>query len=151
MNKELKEVLEIYVKIFKATILFYAKKYPNTKTGTDTLSNSDIVNDMKFNIDDSKLSISIYNYYSKIEQGSPVGTIVPTSDLISWVKKKKIKFRNLSVNGTVSMIQNSIHMKGISKRPIFSLAYEATSKYIDEELNKWLESITNKIIIKNLK
>ena len=150
MNKELEQILKIYVELFRSTLLYYARKFVNTKTGTDTLSDSDIINDMKFNIEDGKLSISIYNYWKNIEQGSPTGTVVPISDLINWAKKKKINGR-LSVNTFAKLAARSIKLKGISKRPIFTIAYDETSKYIDEEINNYVDSITNKIIIKNLK
>jgi len=150
MNKELEQIFKIYIELFKSTLLYYARKYVNTKTNTDTLSNSDIIKDMKLNVEDGRLSISIYNYWTNIEQGSPVGTIVPHSELIKWVKKKKIN-NNLSVNTFAKLAARSIKLKGISKRPIFSLAYDSTSKYIDEELNKYVDKITDQILIKNLK
>lgn len=155
MNKELDLILKQFVNIFKSTLLYYAKQYPNSKTGKDTLSNSDILKDMKFDITDGKLSIQIYSYWTNIENGSQVGTIVPLSDLINWIKKKRNNRNNkgqfTNINQFALMMQRSIKMKGIKKRPIFSIAYDESSKFIDEELNKYVNKITDQIIIKSLK
>lgn len=151
----LNEILNQFVNIFKSTLKYYAKQYPNTKTNKDTLSNSDILKDMKFDVSDGKLSIQIYSYWTRIENGSPVGTDVPISDLINWIKKKKNnrnrKGQFTNVNQFALMMKRSIKRYGISKRPIFSISYDETSKFFDEELNKYVDKITDQIIIKNLK
>ncbi len=151
---ELEKILNEFAIAFKASVMFYAEKYKNTKTNTDTLSNSDIVKNLKVGIENERLVISIYDYWQYIESGRKVGEkMVPISVLIDWIKRKKILGRNkkgqfISVNNLAWAIAKSIQLKGISKRPIFTEAYNETSKEFDKKLNIYIDSITKSILLR---
>lgn len=150
----LETILNDFAEAFKLAVLYYCTVYKNVKVNKDTLSNSDIVNKMKIQVEDDKLSISIFNYYSYIESGRKVGAkLIPLKNIIEWIKAKKIQGRNkkgqfISVNSLAWAIVKSIQNKGISPRPIFSKAYDEVSKEFDKKLNVYVNSIVDSILIK---
>ena len=148
--KNINLLLLNFFTLYKNTLnsLSNLKPYLNQKTFTNTLKDSDIFKDLKADIRDEKLVISIYDYWEDIENGRAKGvTPVSLSVLIDWIKRKNIKpYNNISINQLAFLIQRGIYRDGIKGRPIFSKAYEINSKKFNEELNKLINETVNEMI-----
>lgn len=148
-------LLTQFAEIFIETANIYAKFYVNKKTGTDTLSDSELLKSLKYNVENEKLSISVLSYWQYIESGRKIGAKgIPLDVLIKWIKKKRIVGRNkktgrfITVTSLAFIFQQSIKTKGISKRPFLTEAYKESSKEFDKKLNGFIDSISKDIILK---
>lgn len=111
----------------------------NTKVNVNTLIDSDIYNDIEFNLDKDNLdiiNIMINDYINNIESGRKAGaSFIPIEVLAEWASKKNIT----NDNNVIYAIQQSIHKEGIPARPIMKFAEEE----IDKHINDWLNNIFN--------
>lgn len=86
------------------------------------------------------------NYYADyLDRGrKPRARKIPINILITWVKKKKLQFRNkkngkfISQNSTAFIIQNSIYKKGIKGRnfiqPAITAGEQKMELYLDNDV-----------------
>ncbi len=150
LGGEINLLLNEFGKLFKVSAEYYAAKYINTKVGKDTLSDSDLLKNMKVEVENERLVISIASYYRYIESGRKVGAKgIPTSVLITWLNKKKIVPRSgMSINSLAFIIQRSIVKKGISKRPFLTEAYKEASKEFDKKLNGLINAVLDDVLIR---
>lgn len=154
---EINLILNDFANTFIKAAHLYAAKYLNKKTGKDTLSNSELLKSLKTEVKDERLIISVLDYWVFVESGRKIGAKgIPLSVLIDWIKKNQIKGRNkkgqfISINSLAFIIQKSIKMKGISKRPFLTEAYNATIEEFDKKLDDVVSSIVNDILIRFIK
>jgi hypothetical protein len=152
MEAFVKEVLEEFVEIFKEAALYYAKVYKN-KQGKDTLSDSDIVRDMKAQVTDDGLSIEVYNYYIYIRDGRKPNSRMPNfSAILNWIKRKRIKGRNkkgqfISDNSLAWAICKGIAKNGILARPFLNDAYYEASGIFNERFNEEMNKVVDNLLI----
>lgn len=152
ISSEINIILNDFGNTFKKSAEFYAAKYVNSKTGKDTLSNSDLLKSLKVEVKDERLVISVYEYYKFVESGRKVGAKgIPTSVIIDWLKRKNIKPNGISINSLAFIIQRSIKLNGISKRPFLTEAYNETLKIFDDKLDKLIDDLTKDILIRFIK
>jgi len=145
-NNVLNDIQEAIARIaFEAVraiqYIMESEKGINDKVNANTLVDSDIYNQIEYNVDDKFLiDILINSYIDNIESGrKPFAKRVPIEDLIIWCNKKGIQ----AGNGIVYAIQDSIYKFGISPRPIMVYAFERW----DEMWNQsWADEITNEIL-----
>lgn len=106
----------------------------NKKTGTNTLINSNIYNDLEANVEDLELiKFLIHDYYVYIENGRSSGSWPPPQVIAEWCQRKGIP----SDNSTVYLICKSIYEKGIKPRPFLDEGWE----FIDEFWDTWSDEI----------
>lgn len=160
LSGQINILLQEFGNLFKATAKVYASRYYNDKVGRDTLSNSDLLNDMKVEVKDERLVISIYSYFQYVESGRKVGAKpIPFDVLLEWVRKNNIKPRASSngklntnnyayINQMVWAMRASIVKTGISPRPFLTGAFEEASKEFDTKLNGLVDDITKDILIR---
>ena len=158
MGDGLSILLNEFANTYREAVYMFAKEYANAKTGKDTLSNSDIVKNMKVEVNENnELSISLYNYFINIETGRKKGSSYPNFDaILAWMKKKNIKPRNrtngrfikkkeMTTNELAWLIVRAIKRDGISPRPIFTkafyLAYDKFDKSFDDLLNQQIDKL----------
>jgi hypothetical protein len=143
-------ILENFGKLFKDTAKVFTSKYYNPKVGRDTLSTSDLLNDLKVDVKDERLVISVYSYYQYIESGRKIGAKqIPLDVIIQWIKKNNITpNKGMSINALAWAIVTSIKKVGIEPRPFLTMAYKASSIEFDKQINGVIDSITNDILIK---
>jgi len=149
LEGEINIILKEFGDLFIEAAKFYAAKYINKKTGTDTLSNSELMKNIKVKVEDERLVILVADYYRWIESGRKVGAKgIPISVLIDWIRRKKIKSSGVSINQLAFMIQRSIKKTGISKRPFLTQAYNEASKEFDKKLNGVIDSVMKDVLIR---
>ena len=106
----------------------------NPKTGTNTLVDSNIYNDLVADVKDLELiQFLIHDYYVYIESGRSAGSFPPPQVIAEWCQRKGIP----SDNSTVYAICKSIYEKGIKPRPFLDEAWE----FIDEYWDTWADEI----------
>jgi len=112
----------------------------NEKTGTNTLIDSDIYNELEIDIHDTSIiDVFVNGYIDAIESGrKPYAKRVPIQDLIVWCNKKGIQ----ASNGIVYAIQDSIYKNGIKARPIMIYVFEEWDKMWED----WSEELINEIL-----
>jgi hypothetical protein len=109
----------------------------NAKTGTNTLVDSDIYNQIGIDIDNIELiNILVNGYIDYIESGRKPGTWVPIQVLIEWAGKKGLP----TSNKFIYSVQRSIFNEGINPRPIMDKVFELWDEYWDKE---WADNIFN--------
>ena len=149
LEGEINLILKEFGDMFKEAAKFFAAKYVNPKTGTDTLSDSELMRSMKIEVEDERLVISVADYYRWIESGRRVGAKgIPISVLVDWIKRKRIQPSGVSINQLAFMIQRSIKKTGISKRPFLTEAYNYASKEFDEKLNGVINAVLDDVLIR---
>lgn len=155
ISSQINIILQDFANVFIKAAHVYAAFYLNKKTGKDTLSQSDVLKSLKAEVHDEKLIISVFSYWQYIESGRKIGAKgIPLDVLIKWIKKNKIIGRNkktgrfISVNSLAFIIQKSIKLKGISKRPFLTEAYDETVKIFNDKLNLAINDLTKDIIIR---
>src|SRR6478735_7246536 len=144
-------ILKRFRELYLITLKNYAKlsDFYNNKINKDTLSNSDIIKNLKIDTKDEKLIISLFSYYQYIESGRKKGVKgIPISVLIDFIKSKNIKPNNISVNQLAFIFQKSIKEKGIKPRKIFTTSYKVTEQLWEKEFNITLDNIIKDIIFK---
>jgi hypothetical protein len=154
-RQDINYLLNEFGKVYKEAVLFYAGYYVNRKTGKDTLSESEIVEGMKIEVNDNnELSISLFNYFLYIETGRKKGAKgVPPEAILDWVKRKRLHGIDKTTKKVISddafvwLIINAIKRDGISPRPIFSKAFELAYKEFDNSLNDVLNKMIDEMVI----
>lgn len=115
----------------------------NSKTGTNTLRDSDIYRQLKVlasNDGDLVYDLMVNQYIDYIENGRRAGAKwPPVEPIVNWCRKKGIP----TDNSTVFLIRRSIAENGIKPRKIFDEAFRQMDKAFDE---KWSETLYDKII-----
>lgn len=114
----------------------------NSKTGTNTLRDSDIYRQLKVlasNDGDLVYDLMVNQYIDYIENGRRAGAKwPPVEPIVNWCRKKGIP----TDNSTVFLIRRSIAENGIKPRKIFDEAFRQMDKAFDE---KWSETLYDKI------
>lgn len=129
----------------------------NSKTGTNTLHNSNIYKEMEFNTDPEKgmVNILINSYFEYIDMGrmshaevktgnfTPMknGGFPPLNVLRDWAQRKGIP----TDNRTLYLIGRSIAEEGIRPRPVFSYAWRDLEDMLPEYLDKLFEVIISEL------
>jgi len=141
--------------LYKQTLNILSNQgfYLNQKTFTNTLKDSDIFKNLKGDVRDEELTISIYKYYINIEIGRKKGAKQPPlSVILNWIKQKNIIPKNgISINSLAFLIARAIKRDGIKPRPIFSKAYEIASDKWNKELNDLINETIDDLITVKLK
>ena len=152
-SAQIEAILNSFGDIFLKAAKLYAAKYINTKTGKDTLSDSDIMRNLKVEVNEERLVISVSDYYRYIESGRKVGAKgIPLSVLVKWIKEKNIKPNgNISINSLAFLIQRSIKKTGISKRPFLTMAYKEAGKELEKQINEMIDDVMKDTLIKFVK
>ena len=163
-NDKIGELLNDFANTYREAVYMFAKEFRNTKTGKDTLSNSDVVKNMKVEVNsNNELSISLYNYFINIETGRKKGSSYPNFDaILAWMKKNNIKPRNrtngrfvskkvMTTNELAWLIVRAIQRDGISPRPIFTKAFYLAYDKFDKEFDDLLNEQIDKLIINFIK
>lgn len=158
LEGEINLILNEFGTMFKKSAELYATKYLNKKTGKDTLTNSDLLKKLKVEVKDERLVISVLDYWIYVESGRKIGAKnIPLSVLVDWIKKNRIQGRDkksgrfIKVNTLAFIFQRSIKIKGISKRPFLTEAYNSTILEFDKKLDGVIDSILDDILIKFIK
>lgn len=116
----------------------------NSKTGTNTLKDSDIYKELKVlarKDGDLVYDLMVNQYIDYIENGRRAGAKwPPTKAIEDWYKKK---FHRMPTNSTLFLIRRSIAEQGIRPRKIFDAVFERLDKTFDD---KWSDDIFNLII-----
>lgn len=108
----------------------------NAKTGTNTLIDSNLYNDMVADVKDLELiQFLIHDYYIYVESGRKQGSFPPPHVIAEWCARKGIP----NDNRTVYAICNSIYIEGIKPRPFLDEAWDV----IDDYWDSWAEDIFN--------
>lgn len=114
----------------------------NSKTGTNTLRDSDIYRQLKVlarNDGDLVYDLMVNQYIEYIENGRRAGAKwPPVEPIVNWCRKKGIP----TDNSTVFLIRRSIAENGIKPRKIFDEAFRRMDKAFE---NEWSETLYNKI------
>jgi hypothetical protein len=149
-DAEIEIILREFIALFKKSILIYANFYKNKKTGKDTLSDSDLVKNLKIEIRDERLVVSVAQYLIFIENGRQKGKFAPVSSILLWMKEKNIrpKDNSMTINQLAFLLNRSIKELGISKRPFMSKAFENASKQLDKKINGYASAIANDLLIR---
>jgi len=155
-------ILNEFANEFRIASKYYASKHLNSK-GKDSLSNSNVLNDMITDVKNGKLTISLYRYIGAIETGRAIGKKgVPISVLVKWIKRNNIKPRSFakgkkgqfikitpqSINGLAWIIQRAIKQKGIKPRPFLSQAYKYTVNLFDARIDNFLNEFAKEVLFK---
>ena len=117
----------------------------NDKTGTNTLINSNLYNDLVFeaNPDNELVLILINNYYVYVEGGRSVGAKWPPVNVIAdWAARKGLPTNN----GFIFLVCRSIVEKGISPRPFMGEAMDMLEAYYETWADNVFEEIMSGII-----
>ena len=118
-----------------------SEKGVNPKVGVNTLVNSDLFNQLDYNVDDIEVvNLLVNDYIQYIESGRSPGSWPPPQAIASWCQRKGLP----SDNGTVYIICRSIYEHGIAPRPIFDGAggvWEMVDRYWDD----WADMVFNTI------
>lgn len=148
-SAQIEVILNEFIVLFKKSILIYANFYKNTKTGKDTLTDSDLVKNLKIDIKDERLVVSIAQYLIFIENGRKKGKYAPVSAILRWMNEKgKRPKGNMTVNQLAFLLNRSIKNLGISKRPFMTKAFENASKQFDKKINGFVNAIADDLLIR---
>lgn len=147
---QIEVLLKTFGEIFITAAKLNASKYTNNKTGKDTLSDSDLMKNLKVQVTDERLVISVSDYYRYIESGRKIGAKgIPVSVLVKWIKEKNIRpYGDITVNQLAFIIQKSIKKSGISKRPFLTAAYKEASIELEKQIGEMINSIMKDTLIK---
>ena len=120
----------------------------NNKTGTNTLSGSNLYKEIETKSEDDFTFHLYYNFYAEyVERGRPSvdddPTIkkVPVGAIIEWMKRKL----HTSDARVAFAIRESIYKKGITGRPILVSFQENIDKAFDKWASMIIESILSDI------
>ncbi len=159
---EIDLILQEFANEFRIAAKYYATQNLNSK-GKDSLSNSNVLNDMITTVKDNKLTISLYKYIGAIETGRPIGYKgVPTDVLIKWIKRNNIKPRSYkkgkkgqfvkvtptSINQLAFLIQRGIKKNGIKPRPFISRAYSSTVSLFNARIDNYINDFAKDVLFK---
>lgn len=99
-----------------------------------------------------QVSISLLDYWKRVEYGTQPGTIVDRKDLEKWIRVKRVVPRPLN-NGKLPttqqlayLIQHKIYEQGIEERPLF----EMTLEEVWNDFNARIEQAVTRDIEQNL-
>lgn len=121
--------------------LIKASRQHNKKR--NDLSASNLVESINYKISPEGIEIIANSYWENIEFGSPIGTVVPYSDLYFWAKRYQIKpYAGIDFNTMIWLIRAAIRRKGIRARPFI----ESALNIADLNLNPFLDEFTSKAI-----
>jgi len=137
MNKiEHKELYKVLRKIGAESVAFLTQILSeNDHRATGNLIKSldyDVVKD----VDTLLLKLTGADYFKYVDNGRKPGKQPPTKPILSWIKHKHIKFKNMSDNQAAFIVARSIGKNGI--KPL-----HATDKLITNILQKKSELLAN--------
>lgn len=136
---EIYKQLKIMGEEVKAIIMsvMASDKGINKKVKKNTLVNSDIYNDIEYDVKDSELiNILVNDYIDYIERGRSPGTYPPPLVIAKWCERKGLP----TDNSTVFLICRSIYKKGIAPRPIFD-GKNGVFDEVDKHIDSWTDEI----------
>lgn len=115
----------------------------NSKTGTNTLTNSNIYNTLSVratNNGDLIFDIILNDYLIYIENGRRKGAAMPpVAPIVEWCKKKGIP----TDNSTIFLIRRAISRDGVRPRPFLAKVFEEVDREWDDNL---ADNLFNKIM-----
>lgn len=131
----------------------------NPRTGTNTLEGSDLEKSINVAPTDNGIVLQIASYWSHIALGWERTGRYPNTfhkfvqNLNEWVRKKNIRFGNLTQNQIVWIVLKKIWTHGIKPRPFMVYDDEgdltkmlpALEDYIDKWFDQLFESIINEL------
>lgn len=128
----------------------------NKRTGTNTLVDSDLYRSVDVKADnDNELVFSILQHWEYVVLGwKHTGRFPGTRDqflenLRDWVRRKGIRFGNMTQTQIVYAIYRNINMEGISARPF--ITYDpnedpaAILPFLDDFFTKWADEVFEEI------
>lgn len=143
-KEQLKKHIEVLGTLFKMALqqVMDSPIGINDKIGKNTLSNSNLYNQIDVQVEDINLvNVLVKHYIEFVESGrKPLTKKVPISVLNEWCIRKGIN----NDNSTLFKIQNSIYTKGISPRPIINDSFEE----LDNIFNSWSDELFEMLIDK---
>lgn len=120
----------------------------NTKVNKNTLKNSELYNDIQYQIDlnDNPMINMLFNHYLEyIELGRPpeYGKWPPINVIINWMQRKHIAPRNGTIKQVAFLIARAIWRDGYDARPVLANLIEKAEKEWDD---KWADRLFQGII-----
>ncbi len=137
----MKEELDLLLLQIKRCVQFIMEsdKGINDKTGTNTLVDSDIYNQLEISEENGEIiTLLINDYIDYIESGTPPGVWVSSDVIVRWAARKGIP----TDNDTIWKILNSIYVYGISARPIMDEALNKIDESIFDYFDSMFETLT---------
>lgn len=120
----------------------------NEKTGTNTLVDSDLYNniDYKWREEGNKIIMdTVFNFYIVYinwERPKNYGKMPPIDAIVKWMKKKNIVPNNKSVRSVAYLIARAIQRDGHKARPVLNMLFEKSESLWD---NLWAERLFDAI------
>lgn len=128
----------------------------NPKTGTNTLQGSELEKSIKVNVVEDGIALQIADYWEFVSRGwKRTGRYPGTmSDFVNnvdnWVKRKGIKFGDMSQASMVFIIIRNIIENGIKARPFMVYDDDGDLTKMIPELNdyidKWFDTLFDGIM-----
>ena len=128
----------------------------NPKTGTNTLQGSELEKSIKVNVVEDGIALQIADYWEFVSRGwKRTGRYPGTmSDFVNnvdnWVKRKGIKFGDMSQASMVFIIIRNIIENGIKARPFMIYDDDGDLTKMIPELNdyidKWFDTLFDGIM-----
>jgi hypothetical protein len=139
--KDIEEQIRVIAEEAKGIIMavLSSDKGINKKVGVNTLVDSNLFNELSYNIDDIEvITLLVNDYIQYIESGRKSGTYPPPHVIAEWCQRKGLP----SDNGTVYLICRSIYENGIPARPIFEGA-DGVWEIVDRYWDDWADMVFN--------
>jgi len=154
---ELKEALQELADEMKKMLEDRIQRYGvNPRTGSNTLEGSDLQKSIEITTTENGVALSINAYWEFISRGwKRTGNYNGTfhqfvQNLNEWVRKKNIRFGNMSQNQIVWAVLNNIWNNGIKARPFMVYTDDGDlTKMIpelDAYIDKWFDTLFEAII-----
>ena len=128
----------------------------NPKTGTNTLQGSELEKSIQVNVVDDGIVLQIADYWEFVSRGwkrtgrypGTMNRFVKNVD--DWVRRKGIRFGNMSQASIVFIIIRNIMENGLKSRPFMVYDEEGDLTKMIPELNyymdKWFETLFDSIM-----
>lgn len=128
----------------------------NPKTGTNTLEGSELQKSLKVNPIENGIELQIADYWEYVSLGwrrthrfaGTMNQFIRNVD--DWVRRKGIRFGNMSQSQIVYIIIRNIMENGLKARPFMVYEPEGDLTVMIPELNaymdKWFEDLFDKIM-----
>ena len=152
LHKALQELADKVKEIVELRIRRYGV---NPRTGSNTLQGSDLERSIDVSPSEDGIVLQIADYWEFVSRGwARTGNYPNTfhlfvKNLTNWVRKKNIRFGNLTENQIVWVVLNKIWAKGIRPRPFMVYNDEGDLTEMIPELksymDKWFEELIDSI------
>ena len=128
----------------------------NPKTGTNTLQGSELEKSIQVNVVDDGIALQIADYWEFVSRGwERTGRYPGTmsrfiKNVDDWVRRKGIRFGNMSQSSIVYIIIRNIIENGLKARPfmIYDESEDLTKMIpeLNDYIDKWFDSLFDAIM-----